>query len=165
MFALFRHWLEAAYPDGIAGRMIPRPTYDQLASVLVTEHGIRQAASRHGWTDRAVAYDRWVSDQHRAAGLTEIEALRREHLRAIAEIGQIASLNRKKLLEFSADPGTPCLSARDLLALQESQIKHERLLTGQATEHTRTEVDLERCTTEDLAVLADILARAQSASA
>lgn len=165
MYMVFRVWLDAAYPDGVAGRLAPRPTHDALSGTHdLTAHTIRQSSHLYNWAARALAYDHWVASQRRAADLTEIEALRREHLRAIAEIGQIAALNRKKLLNFSADPGTPCLSARDLLALQESQIKHERLLTGQATEHTRTEVDLERCTTDDLKTLADILERAKSVS-
>jgi hypothetical protein len=158
----FVGYRDAAYPDGIGGRLVARPTLEGYSRTTTTSgHSIRAFSSRFQWASRCVAYDIWVDRQRQTIGLDRMVAAQERHLAAVAELGEIAALERAKLLEQSRDPDAPALSAQTVVKMLETWVQLDRLILGESTARVEVQakIDLDLWSVEDLRAQAELLRR------
>jgi hypothetical protein len=86
-------------------------------------------------------------------------AAQERHLKAVAELGEIATLERAKLLEQSRDPDAPALSAATVIKMLETWVQLDRLILGESTARVEVQakIDLDLWSVEDLKAQADLL--------
>ena len=78
---------------------------------------------------------------------------------AVIDLTQLVAIERKKLLGVALATEHPTLTPRDLVALQELAIKHDRLLHGQDPDAPTGQVDLTEWPVEELQLFHDLLSR------
>jgi hypothetical protein len=159
-WARFQAYRDSAYPRGLAGPYVVRPTAEILAEAQgTTAHAIGQTSSRNQWHARAAAYDLWVDHAKQESDHSAIDKMRQRHMAAVVDLTQLVAIERKKLLVVALATEHPTLTPRDLVALQELAIKHDRLLHGQDPDAPTGQVDLTEWPVEELQLFHDLLSR------
>lgn len=116
-------------------------------------------SSKFNWVERAAAWDERVDKATQEALLDDLVEIRRKQLEKLEGVGQLVARELAAMIRRSAqadkhtpERDTPLLSVTEIRSLLELQIRCQRLILGQSTEHTETEeaYDPSKYTTEEL---------------
>lgn len=123
-------------------------------------------SSQDGWFDRVAAYDRWL-DQERVASVSELlneDARDRasRHVGLLRDMQELASRACREILQDARSGQRLRWAPREIARVVKEAITLERLVFGEVTERTQTDVgfDLSRLSIDEIQELRMLEAKA-----
>lgn len=139
-----------AYRDQGPGRQLLRPQRVPYAELMAWYNA-------HHWKERVMAHDRHIDaiqrEERENVLRLEARAVTGEQLARVRRLAALVDREVAKLEELIQDDRLPVMKRGELLKFLEHVLKAERLLRGESTERTETEISLNHLTDEELRIM------------